>query len=165
MYSRMMQIINASDSRYLTAQEQEQVMAYCASMPKRFQVSRLVEQKETEIVNQVIAELKKRYANFPNLHDRAWEKGFRDLQLVLRYIVQGMLMDDLDMAADKLLYWFRTIVASAGMTPRFMRDTYTLLRDASKQKLPPDAYQMLETHLNRTIEIMADIPEPYKPAV
>ncbi|MBL8800187.1 MAG: hypothetical protein JNM56_40265 [Planctomycetia bacterium] len=161
----MMQLINATDSRYLTAAEQEQVLALCAAMPKRLQAAKLVEQHETELVNLALTEMKKRYTNFANLHDRAWEKGFRDMQLVLRYNVQGMLMDDLEMAADKLLYWLRTMVASAGMTPRFMRDTYTFLRDACRQKLPADAYQLLEPHLNRTIEVLADIPEPHKAAV
>jgi len=165
MYSRMMQIVNASDSRYLTPPEQEQVLAYCGTMPKRLQAARQVEQLEATLVNQVIGEMKKRYANFANLHDRAWDKSYRDIQLVLRYLVQGMLMDDVDMAAHKLLFWLRTIVASLGMTPAFMRDTYTFLREACKQKLPAEAYTLLEAHLNRTIEVLSDFPEPHKAAV
>ncbi len=165
MYSRMMQIVNASDSRYLNAGEHDQILAFCTSMPKRLQAAKQVEQKEVDIVNLVIAEMKKRYANFPNLHDRAWEKGFRDIQLVLRYNVQGMLMDDLDMASEKLLFWFRTIVAAVGMTPRFMSDTYTLLRDACRQRLPADTFALLEPHLNKTIAVLSDIPEPHRPAV
>lgn len=165
MYSRMMQTLNATDSRYPNAQEQEEIMGYLTSVPKRMQAMRQVEQKELEMVNQAVAEMKKRYPNFANLHDRAWDKAVRDMQLILRYNVQGMLMDDPEMASEKLFFWFRTIVASVGMTPKFMHDTYTLLRDACKQKLPADAFQLLEPHLERTIEVLSDIPEPHRPAV
>ncbi|MCS6852884.1 MAG: hypothetical protein NZ700_17125 [Gemmataceae bacterium] len=165
MYSRLVQTIHAAESRYLNPQEQSIVLTYCASMPKRLQAMKAVEQKETEIVNQVITELKKRYVNFADLHDRAWEKGFRDVQLVLRYNVQGMLLDDSEMVAQRLLYWMRTIMAAVGMTPRFMRDTYTLLREACRQHLPAEAFQLLEPHLERTIAILSDIPEPHRPAV
>ncbi len=109
MYSQLMNIVNASDSRYLTASEQEQVLAYVQSVPKRLQAARAVELKEEEIVNRVIAEMKKRYPSFIALHDRAWEKGYRDIQLVLRYIVQGMIVDDATMPAEKLFIWFRSI--------------------------------------------------------
>jgi len=165
MYSQLMKTLNASDGRYLTREEQEHVLAYCQSMPKRLQASAMVEQKELEIVHTVIEAMKRRYANFANLHDRAWEKGQRDVQLVLRYNVQGMIMDDFDMASDKLLFWFRTIVASTNMTPQFVRETYTFLREACKQKLPADIYSLLAPHLERTIEVMSDFPEPHRPAV
>lgn len=165
MYSRIMTVINASDSRYLTAPEQEQLLAYAASLPKRLQAARAVEQKEDEIVNRVIVEMKKRYPNFPALHERAWEKGFRDVQLVLRYIVQGMIVDDAAMPAQKLLFWCRSLSASAGITPRFMRDTYELLTDSVRQSIPQDAFALLESHLRAATEVLSEIPEPYRPAV
>ncbi len=165
MYSKMMKTLNNSDSRYLTREEQEEVLAYTTSVPKRLQAASQVEQKEMEIVQAVVEQMKRRYTNFQNLHDRAWDKAIRDIQLVLRYNAQGMVMDDLDMAADKLLFWFRTIIASVGMTPQFARDTYTFMHDACKQKLPADAFALLQPHLKKTIEVMSDFPEPYKPAV
>jgi hypothetical protein len=134
-------------------------------VPRRFQVARLVEQKEDEIVRYAIDEVKRRYPNFQALHDRAYEKGYRDFQLVVRYNVQGMLMEDLDVASEKLLYWFRTIVNALGMTPAFMRDSFTALREGFRLKLPAEAFTLMEPYLTRTIEVISDIPEPHKPAV
>jgi hypothetical protein len=156
-----MKILNSSDSR----DEQQEILAYVNSLPKRLEIARLVEQKEEELSRQCIDEMRKRYSHFHTLHDRGWEKGYRDVQLVIRYMVQGMLMDDLDVASEKLLMWLRTIVGSLGLTPRFNRDTYTILREGFRQKLPADAFAMMEPQLNKTIEVMSDIPEPYKPAV
>jgi hypothetical protein len=165
MYSQLMTIINASDSRYLTPAEQERVLAYVQTVPKRLQAARAVEQKEEEIVNRVIVEMKKRYPTFTALHERAWEKGFRDVQLVLRYIVQGMIVDDAAMPADKLFVWFRSIAAALGMTPGFMRDTYDLLCESCRESLPADAFPLLEPHLRGAAEVLSDFPEPYRPAV
>ncbi|MFN4258788.1 MAG: hypothetical protein ACK4RK_05790 [Gemmataceae bacterium] len=165
MYSCLLKIINPTDGRYLTPVEQNQVLAYAKSVPSRLLAARHVEQKEEEIINTVLERMKPRYPNFTGQHDRAWEKGFRDMQLVLRYIVQGMLLDDLDAASEKLLFWFRTIVASVGMTPQFMRDHYHTLRDVCQQRLPAESFALLEPHLNRAAEVLSDFPEPYRPAV
>jgi hypothetical protein len=165
MYSRLMKLINATDGRYLTPQEQEQVLAYVNSVPRRLQAARLVEQKEADIVNWVIAELKRRYPNFNRLHDRAWEKGFRDIQLVLRYVVQAMLVDDTAMPATKLYVWFRSIAAAVGMTPQFMRDAYDLLTTACRQGLPADAFVLLEPFLRDAADVLSTFPEPHRAAV
>jgi hypothetical protein len=165
MFSRPAKILNACDSRYLNKEETDALLAYTNSVPKRLAAAKAVEQKEREAVQWTLDELKKKYPNFAGQHDRGWEKGFRDMQLVTRYLVQGMLMDDLDVASEKLLYWMRTITACFGLTQQFHRDSYTLLRDAFKARLPADAYALMAPHFERTIEVLTDIPEPYKPAV
>jgi hypothetical protein len=165
MYSRILKIINASDGRYLTPAEQEQVLAYVHSVPKRLQAARTVEHKETEIVQRVVEQMKARYPTFMRLHDRAWEKGFRDIQLVLRYVVQAMLVDDTAMPAEKLYVWFRSIAAAVGMTPQFMRDAYSLLGEACRQGLPAESFGLMEPYLRDATEVLSDFPEPYRPAV
>lgn len=165
MYSRMMKLVNATDNLYLTPAEQQQVLEYTQSLPRRFAAARQVEAKETEIVEHAMVQLRRLYPTFEQFHRDGWDKGFRDAQLVLRYNVQGMLMDDPDLATDKLLGWLRTLLAGLDLTPRLVRDTFTALREACRAKLPADAYALLEPHLERTIEVLSDFPEPAMAAV
>lgn len=157
-------LIQETDSRYPTPEEEQQILAWAQSIPKRLQIARAIEQKEQALTKYVIESMKAKYPNFARLHDQAWDKAFRDIQLVIRYNVQGMLLDDMDIASEKLLLWLRTILASFNMTPQFVRETYEFLKQAIAQQVP-EAQELMEPHLNRTIEVLADFPEPVTPAV
>lgn len=160
MFSQMMRLINSTDSLYLNPAQQKQLLDYTRSLPKRFKAARAVEQKEDELCRDCVARLRARFPEFDGRHEAAWDKAHRDMQLVLRYNVQGMLMDDPDIATDKLLGWLRTLLASLGMTPQFLRETFTALRDSCRQGLPADVYEWLEPHLERTVREMSESPEP-----
>jgi len=155
----MMQIINASDSLYLTPEEQKQLLEYAASLPGRLQAARAVEAKEDEIAGQCMALMQQRHPEFAAAHEHAWDQGHRDVQLVLRYNVQAMLMDDPDIAVDKLLRWLRTLLAGLGMPGSFLRDNFVCLKQACRAKLPADAFALLDAHLQQNITIMSDVPE------
>jgi hypothetical protein len=165
MYSRMMKTVNATDNMYLSPQEQGSLLEYTRSLPKRFEAARLVQAKEMEIVEHCYEQLRRMYPNFERYHKHGWDKGYRDTQLVLRYNVQGMLMDDAEIATDKLFGWLRTLFAGLDLTPNLVRDTFAALAGACRAKLPADAFALLEPHLNRTIEVMSDFPEPALAAV
>lgn len=165
MYSRVMKLLNESDGRYLTPAEQAVVLEYARSLPKRFQAARQVEGVEQDAIDQSLAALKRLYPKFADLHPQAWEKATRDMQLVGRFAVQGMLADDLELPADKLYKWMITMLRSVGLTPRFVRDCYQGLRDAYRAKLPADAYGLLEPHLSRAVRDLTAFQEPAVPAV
>ncbi|MBY0526793.1 MAG: hypothetical protein K2R98_25600 [Gemmataceae bacterium] len=165
MPSRMMQLINESDNLYLSPQEQEQLLGYTRSLPKRFQAARAVEAKENDIVAAALALLRPRYPSFDSYHEHAWDKGHRDMQLVLRYTVQAMLMDDPQVAADKLLVWLRTLFMNLGLTPQFCKDTFTFLREACRKQLPAEANALLDPFLAHSIDVICDFPEPELAAV
>lgn len=165
MYSGMMKLVNATDNLYLSPAEQKQFLAYTQSLPQRFAVARQVEAKEQEIVEHCYGQLRRLYPTFENFHTHGWDKGFRDTQLVLRYNVQAMLMDDPEVANDKLFGWLRTLLAGLDLTPRLVRDTFTALREACRVKLSAEAFTLLEPYLERTIALLSDFPEPAVAAV
>jgi hypothetical protein len=160
MNPMLQDIIHESESRYLTKDEMQKVVAFTTSLPARFKAASAVEQKEEAIVRGVVEQIKRRYPNFERYHPSAWEKSFRDIQLSLRYTVQAMVWDDPNSQADRLLHWLATIFMSFGFTPQFNRDTYTFLREAVRQNVPAEAFSLLESFLETNIEILGSIPEP-----
>jgi Phycobilisome protein len=162
MNNRISEILVGSDSRYLTAEEREEVLEYTNGFPERFRIVGLIESNEEAAVRFCIDNTRKRY---PNFHTSAWAKAFRDVQLTTRFMAQAMLLDEMGILEEKLLFWLRTILAGLNFTPEFNRDTYTYLKQGFRQNLPPDAYAVFEPYLDRTIEVMSDFPAPATPAV
>lgn len=165
MNERLRSIISDSDGRYLTKEEMKEILAWTTSLPARFKAAANVEEKELAIARWVIDDLKRRYPNFTKYHYQGWEKGSRDLQLTLRAAAQAMILNDITNLEDKVLFWFRTILSGVDLTPKFVSESFTLLRDACKQQLAAESFTLLEPYLTRMIEVLADIPEPAVPAV
>lgn len=153
-------IMRASESRYLTRDEMQQINRYTGSLPMRFKAAGEIEVKEEAIIQSAIEQVKRRYSTFERYHPQAWEKGARDLQLCLRYAVQAMICDDPNFQADRLLYWLGTIFHAFGFSPQFNRDTFAFLRDAVKQQATPETFGMLEPFLEKNIEVLGNMPEP-----
>ena len=165
MNNRISQILVGSDSRYLTEEERNEVLEYVKGFDERFRVMALIEANEDAAVRFCIENTRKRYPNFDKYHGSAWAKAFRDVQLTTRYMAQAMMLDEIGILEEKLLFWLRTILAGLNFTPEFNRDTYTYLKQGFRQTLPPDAFTVFEPFMNRTIEIMSDFPAPATPAV
>jgi hypothetical protein len=153
------------DGRYPSADEQAAVLNWAASVPRRLQTANLIAQKEAEIVREAIDQVRPRYQNFPAQHDRAWEKANRDMGLVLRYAVQGMIVDDADMPDEKLLAWLSTIVRGTGHTPALFHDCYSAVVASCRRHLPAELFALAEPYLARMQRDMSNFPEPMKPAV
>lgn len=165
MYSRLLKIVNNADSRYLNAEEQAAVLQYAASLPARIEAAKHCERVEVEAIGKTIQAIKRRYPKFESYHQRGWDKTARDMQLVFRYAVQSMILDDAEVGDDKLYVWAKTIIAAFNMTPGMIRDTYTMLRETLRESLPANAYTLLEPHFNVAIESISDFPEPALAAV
>lgn len=165
MNPAVMDVIRESESRYLSDDEMRGVLHYTESLPDRFRIAQLVEEQEDQIVQATIDQVKRRYPSFERYHPSAWDKGYRDVQLTLRYCVQAMVWDDPMMHEEKLLVWLGTILASFGFTPQFNRDTYVFLRENVKSRLPADAFALLEPFLDKNIEVLGGIPEPHQALV
>lgn len=160
MNRRIKQIINNSDSRFLNKEEMREILNYTNSLPARFKAATQAEQMEAEIIRWVIDQLKPRYPNMEKFHLRGWERGYRDVQLTFRYIVQAMILDDVKVLEDKLLFWLRTMLAGVDLTPQFVRDTYELLTESCEARLSQESFELLAPFLHRTTEVLSDIPEP-----
>jgi hypothetical protein len=160
MNSLLRDIVRESEYRYLTKEEEKSILGYTNSLPARFKAASAVEVAEEKIVMHVIDVMKAKNPRFGTLHGAAWEKGYRDVQLVLRNAVNAMVWDDSMLQEEILLHWFGTIVFSFGMTPKFMTDTYVALKEAAKMHLPPESYTACEPFLQRVVDVLSKIPEP-----
>jgi hypothetical protein len=165
IYSLPIKTLAACDGRYPSPSEEGEVLAWAASAPKRLQTANLIAQKEAEIVREAIESVRPRYQNFPAQHDRAWDKANRDMGLVLRYAVQGLVVDDADMPDEKLFAWLCTIVRGTGHTPALFYDCYSAVIDACRRHLPADLFALAEPYLERALKDMSSFAEPMKPAV
>lgn len=153
-------IIQESESRYLTKDEMATIVQFTNSLPLRFKAMGEVQKKEDEIITGVIKTMRERYPSFERFHTQAWEKGYRDLQLCLRYTVQAMVWDDPGMQEEKYLHWLARILASFNFTPKFNRDCYTLLRESVRRAVSSKTFQMLEPFLEKNIDVLGSIAEP-----
>ncbi|MGL4422410.1 MAG: hypothetical protein ACRCZF_17200 [Gemmataceae bacterium] len=165
IYSKPIKTLANCDGRYPTEAEEGAVLNWAYSLPKRLQAANQLAQKEQDIVREAIDEMKPMYPRFPAQHDRAYEKGARDLQLVLRYAVQGMIVDDADMPQEKLFIWYGTIIRGLGLTPQFTRDSCQAVYAACRRHLSEELFEVASPYLRRMVDDVPAFPEPMKPAV
>jgi hypothetical protein len=165
IYSKPIRTLAAATGRYPTYEEEQQCMEWAESLPDRLRAANLLASKEAEIVRDAIDEMKPMYPRFAAQHERAYEKGARDLGLLIRYAVQAMVVDDVEMPKDKMFVWYGTIIRSLGLTPQFTKDSCQSVYDATRQHLPPDVFSICEPYLSRMVEDVPAFPEPMKPAV
>ncbi|MBA4187535.1 MAG: hypothetical protein C0467_05895 [Planctomycetaceae bacterium] len=165
IHSLPIKTLAACDGRYPTPDEERSILDWAASVPKRLQAANLIAQKETEIVREAIEQMKPRYSRFAPQHDRAWDKAARDMALVLRYTVQGMIVDDGDMPSAKVFVWVRSLLRGTGHTPQLIRDMYGAMIEATRRQLPADLIERVQPHLERMIVEMCNFAEPMQQAV
>jgi len=164
MTTRLSKLATAADGRYFSADERRQIQDYAGSLQRRFDAAEAAEQKEESVLRSVVEEMQKKYPNFAKYHDQGWARQFRDLQLVLRAVVQAMILDDVSQLDDRILFWMRTMFAANNYTPAFVRDCFTRLRDRLAEQVG-DQFDLLKPGLDRSVEVLSDFPEPATPAV
>lgn len=165
LYTLPLKTLAACAGRYPTAEEESAVLGWASGLPKRIQVANLIAQKEATIVREAIEAMKPRYPRFGAQHERAYEKGERDLGLCLRYAVQGMIAEDPEMPREKMFVWYGTIIRSLGLTPKYAREACRAVVEACRRALPPESFPLAEPYLNRMVDDVSNFPEPMKPAV
>ncbi|MFO0937373.1 MAG: hypothetical protein U0798_12760 [Gemmataceae bacterium] len=165
IYSRPIRTLSETKGRYPTEDEVNECLGWADSLPERLRSSNLLASKEADIVREAIEEMKPKYPRFGAQHDRAYEKGARDLSSLIRYAVQAMVVDDVEMPKEKLYVWYGTIIRSLGLTPAFAKDSCQAVYDAARRQLAPDAFNIAEPYLARMIEDVSAYPEPMKPSV
>jgi hypothetical protein len=164
-YSAPIRTLTACEGRYPTEAEEATVLGWAASLPKRLQAANLLAKHEGEIVREAIEEIKPLYPRFGPQHDRCYEKGARDIQLLLRYVAQATICDDADMPQEKLYVWYGTIIRALGFTPGITRDFCRFTMDAAERHLPEEAFATAAPYLQRMVDDVPAFPEPMKPAV
>ncbi|MDF1664328.1 MAG: hypothetical protein P1V97_21360 [Planctomycetota bacterium] len=151
--------------RPIRTEEVNTMISYAKSMALRLSVADALKSIEDEAIEETFAQLKRKYPQFNTLHFKAYEKGKRDMKMVLRYSFQAMLLDSPQYLNDRLLYWLRTMIGSGGLTPGFVRDTYSFFREALKAKMPAAQYEFMKPVLDNVVDVLPDFPVPANPRV
>ena len=151
--------------RYPTAAERDRLTAYADTAATRALAAREMEQIKAACVEDCMAQMRQMYPNIPRYHASGFEKGTRDNTLLLEYATKCMLLDDQQFLDEQVLTWVRTLFKSFNFTPKFMRDNFTLLREAVRKRAKPRTFALMEPFLTHTIDYLSDIPEPVRPEV
>lgn len=157
--------LNMLRDRYPTGEERDRLTDYAGSVRARLTAVQELEKVERDVIELTITRIKQLYPNFTRYHSVGWEKGYRDMQLLLQYMAKAMYLDDMKYYDDVVLTWVRTIFKSLNFTPKFLRDSYTILKDNVRARVKPRTYLLMEPYLTHTIEYLSDIPEPVRPEV
>jgi hypothetical protein len=157
--------LDALRDRFPTPAERDRLAAYAESIGSRLMAVQEMEQIKGECVETCMAQMRRMYPNIPRYHASGFEKGTRDNTLLLEYMTKCMLVDDPKLLDEQVLTWVRTLFKSFNFTPKFMRDNFTLLREAVRGRAKPRTFALMEPLLNHTIDYLSDIPEPVRPEV
>src|SRR2546423_8462937 len=164
MNAMVRQTLREADGRYFTPDERQRLLTAAAELPRRLAAAEQVEAKEDGVLRAALGEMRRRHPRYETYHDAAWANLYRDAQRVVRAAVQAMVVEDPALLDDKVLYWLRAVLAAANVTPAFVRDVYTLIRDGFRKELPDETFALLEPYLGRAAEVLSDFPEPGAPA-
>ncbi|HLW65705.1 MAG TPA: hypothetical protein VKS79_10325 [Gemmataceae bacterium] len=160
MNSQLQSLVRGAEGRYFHADERRALLTQAASLPARFQAADQVQEHEDVIVQAVIEAMQQRYPESSAIKGPALAKTQNDVQLVLRFNVQAMILDHMRWLDEKVLFWLRTVLAAGNFSPKFSRDCFTLLRDQVAKHTSPQTAALLQPYLDRNIEVLSELPEP-----
>lgn len=173
----------AAESRHFTDTEFQQYLALVPDYADRVAAAQEVIAAELATVTTTIKQVFFLYP-FAKYHEFPKDKCVRDVSYVSVYATHSMLMAEPDWFRDKLLIWLKTILQAfsypareerPGVTPaqelpypeitrhadtlpkrqRAIYETYARLLMNYKQVLSPQAFALLQPHLQLAVDILA----------
>jgi hypothetical protein len=151
MFSRMMKMVNATDSLNLSPPQQKEILDYAKSLSRRFAAARAVQAAETPLVELALKAMQAACPELGTPLDLGWDSADNDLRLVLRAITNEMLMDDTDSAEHAVLAHLRRSLGYLGVPASAIEELFAGLRDAAVNTIKPDAYELLAPHFDRAV--------------
>lgn len=155
MNQQIMEILNASEGRYLTKPEQAHIRDYVSQVNARLAAMDELQAKESTIVEQTMRQIIAAYPDYLQQHLEARSKGSRDLGLVLRHIAQAVLRNDPAWLDSGLLIWLATILSGVGFTPGFLADSYRCLESVATSELSPASAELVRPFLKQCIKTLS----------
>lgn len=147
MLSRMMRLINATDSLHLTPPQQREVLDYAKSLPARFQAARAVEELEPDIAARALAEWEQAHPELGPAAEFGWPEAAGDLGTVVRAAALGLLMDDPNYAEARAAATLRAALGFLDVPVGAVNDLFSTLTDAALETLPPAAADLYAPYL------------------
>ena len=135
MLSQLARLSTEADGRYASAEELQFLKDYLQSLNHRISAYKKIQASETEIMQQVEAQMQ---SLDPNLFRRGTQdvtqKCRGDIVQVLRHSAAAMLINDTERLRDRLLLWLQTIL-SAVQVKNSATVTYEVMKKVLKQYL------------------------------
>ncbi len=157
MNPQLESILNDTEGRYLEATEQSELIDFANSLEDRLRAMRSVQQHESQVIKAAMESLWDEYPEMKTEHVDAYERGVRDMTLVLRYTALAMVRDSEAFLEQKLLHWFKTILEAFDMSEP-VAFAYRCLRDELQQAMPAEDFALLDPFIERTCEILSPTP-------
>lgn len=157
--------LTAIRDRFPTPAERDALTEYAAGIRDRQAAVADLEAVADAAVDDCMGRMKQLYPNVPRYHAAGFEKGYRDNRILVTYAGRCMVLNDRQLLDDQVLTWCRTLYKSFNFTPKFIRDNFTVLRDAVRKRAKPRTYALCEPFLTHITDYLSDIPEPSRPEV
>ncbi|MCS6782862.1 MAG: hypothetical protein RMI89_02450 [Gloeomargarita sp. SKYBB_i_bin120] len=154
MLTELNHITLQADGRYVTPEEWQPVQTYLAQLRQRFSAYSKIQAAADQILQEVERRLLQRAP-------RIFHKGQRDMSAicrrdradVLRYICATLLTGDITAYKQRLLCWLQTIARSF-QDQVAARQTYEVLGEVLKEKLPPQEFALVRPIVEVTAEML-----------
>lgn len=155
MNQQILDMLNASEGRYLTKPEQTQIRDYVAQVNARLTAMDELQVKESTIVEQTMRQVVSAYPDYLQQHLEGRNKGNRDLSMVIRHVAQAVLRNDPQWLDNNLLAWLATILAGIGFTPPFIEDTYKTLERITVGELSTASAELVRPFLQQCTKTLS----------
>ncbi len=140
MDTKLKDLIEQAQERYLKSEELGLLENYVHSLPDRLTLYKLLRDREVDILQKVADQIPN---ELPKVEESEVERGIKNLLLVLRYCAMGMLLNDENFLKQRLLKWLEQIMSVHDMR-RLNEAMYKLLNQALRQELTPSQLALLQ---------------------
>lgn len=135
MLSQLQRLSIEADGRYANDTELEFLQNYAQSLPLRLEAYQKLQAAERDILQQVYAEMRSLQPDlFMGSSGDLTGKWRRDTIRVFRYSAITLLLDDVHLLRDRLLYWMQTLMRAFG-AQRSCELTYKVMQNVVRQYL------------------------------
>jgi Phycobilisome protein len=151
MITLLEDVLKRADGAYVDAQDLRLLDHALSTWQTRKQVYNLVEQKETEIINQAVSAMRNgnRFESKP-MDNLGVDRCQRDMTLGLRCCALAMLLQDKELLKDRVLYWQQNIFLAMQLNYQ----GYKFLGQAIKAQLTSEQAELITPYLKMADEMM-----------
>ncbi len=140
MSTKIQEMIDKAQDRYLAADELGLLEEYVQSLPERLNLYRVIRDREVDLLQTVADRVPQ---ELPNVQETDIETAIKDLILVLRYAAMAMLMNDESFLKERLLKWLGELAGMRDLR-RLNEALYKILQQVLKENLSASQVSLIQ---------------------
>ncbi|MFN5857266.1 MAG: hypothetical protein ACK456_15465 [Pseudanabaenaceae cyanobacterium] len=140
MSTKIQEMIDKAQDRYLAADELGLLEEYVQSLPERLNLYRMIRDREVDLLQAVADRVPQ---ELPNVQETDIETAIKDLILVLRYAAMAMLMNDEAFLKERLLKWLGELAGMRDLR-RLNEALYKILQQVLKENLSASQVALIQ---------------------